>query len=282
MTAFAEQLRSDLTARRAKARGACRRHVEQHDATAERQAAQERLAAADRAGEVLLAEIFRPLVEDFGGVMESLRVLDDGQIAAEAGPPIASTSAARKPARRAGKSTRRKDPGRFLAADYRAFLADRAQRGLPPPSPANPTEEIADFTCFLAVQRQREQDAEAAVAPPQWRRLAYAARGTDDARRYEVRVVVAPTSTGTIELGCECLHGSVSDFRRDSAPALIELPRKRVADGCGCGRRKDTDRDAARQWCQNVLSQSAAAIMEATMGIEPGGIPAPDEVPVLT
>ena len=41
-------------------------------------------ATADAAGETLLAEIFRPLVADFRGVLESLGVLDGGQ-QAEAG-----------------------------------------------------------------------------------------------------------------------------------------------------------------------------------------------------
>jgi hypothetical protein len=72
-------------------------------------------------------------------------------------------------------------------------------------------------------------------------------------------------------LRCECLSGSLADFRRDSAPALIDIARKRVAA-------VNTDRDVARQWCQAALSQCAAAIMEATLGLARGGVPEPDEV----
>jgi hypothetical protein len=276
MTAFAEQLRSDLTARQTKARGARERKGDSRDAAvlgqaaAERQAAEERLTRADRAGQTLLAEIFRPLVEDFKGVMESLGVLDSGALACEAGPALPSGSGKKK--RVKGKT----HPARPLATNYRAFLADHAVRGLPPPSPDNPTKEMAEFSRFLAGQQQSKSEAEATQIVPQWRRLAYRAHGTDDGKHYEIRLVAAPTTTGPntgglVELWCDCLSGSASDFRRDSAPALIELPRKRASV-------QSTDHDAARQWCQNVLSQSAAAIMEATMGVfvlKPGGVPEP-------
>ena len=289
MTAFADQLRSDLAARKSNARGAPGRQVEPCDAAAAR------LAEADRAADNLLAEIFRPLVDDFRGVLESLGVLDDGALVAEEGPrsPTAAVGRAAGGSGRKNKKTRR--PDRQIAADYRAFLADRAARGLPPPSPGNPTEEMAEFHRFMAAARQREAAAGAADAVPQWRRLAYRAGGVGSVggagkgRRYEVRIAVslagsskagseeqgvaacsllaAPRSL-LLELRCECLSGSLSDFRRDSAPALIELPRKRVASGAHAAY-KNTDVNAARQWCQGVLGQSAAAIMEAEMGIDP-------------
>jgi hypothetical protein len=139
---------------------------------------------------------------------------------------------------------------------------------------------MAQFNRFLAAQRQREAAARAADLVPAWRRLAYRAGGVGSAggagkgKRYEVRVVVSPCTAGpatkapttiepsALELRCECLHGSLSDFRRDSAPALIELPCKRVAAAAA-------DRDAARQWCARVLSRSAEARLAANLG--PGG-----------
>ena len=213
--------------------------------------------------------------------MESLDVLQEGRIEQGAGSREQG----------AGSGTRR--PLQAPCSPLRAFTPPRSPDGgrvprLPrrsrparasPPAADDPKEEIADFTRFLARQQQQQEAEAASNVPheiPQWRRLAYRACGTDDGRRYEVRVVVAPTSpapatTGAIELRCECLHGSVSDFVRDTAPHLIELPRKRVAV-------ERTDRDAARQWCQNVLSQSAAAIMEADLGVDP--TPAPDCTPL--
>jgi len=287
MTPFADELRQKLVAKTVKPRAGEVPQVGEQEAAVANQKAYQRLAEADAAALSLVAEIFRPLADDFRGVLESLGVLDDGAIAAEAGPALAlaanNVSAGKKRGPSAGRQTKgRSRPGRMLAADYRAFLADRAGRGLPPPSPADPAGEMAAFSRFMAAARQREAAAEAADAVPQWRRLAYRAGGVENAKRYEVRVVVspcttAPATTGTIELWCECLAGSLSEFRRDSAAPLIELPRKRVAavgaDAC-----------AARQWCQNVLSQCAAAIMEAEMGIDPApaapATPAPVCAPV--
>jgi hypothetical protein len=274
MTPFADELRQKLALKTVRPRAG----VVPQDGEQEAAAAYERLAKADAAAQALVAEIFRPLVDDFRGVMESLGALDDGLIAAEAGPALAlakkNISAGKNPrATSGGRQTKGKSrPGRLLAADYRAFLADRAARGLPPPSPADPAGEIAQFNRFMADERQRAEAAEPNTKIPAWRRLAYRAAGVENGKRYEVRVVVspctaAPTATGTmepstLELRCECLHGSLSDFRRDSAPALIELPRKRVAAA-------GADRDAARQWCARVLSRSAEALMAANLG--PGG-----------
>ena len=166
MTTFADELRQKLAAKTARPRAEDVPQNGERDAAA---AYERRLREADAAGERLLAEIFRPLVADFRGVLESLGVLDDGLIAAEAGgqrPAGGGTG---------GNKTRR--PDRQIAADYRAFLADRAARGLPPPSPADPAGEMAEFHRFMAAARQREAAAGAADAVPQWRRLAYRAGG---------------------------------------------------------------------------------------------------------
>ena len=78
--------------------------------------------------------------------------------------------------------------------------------------------------------------------------------------------------------GASSLSGSLSDFRRDSAPALDRAsPQRCVASGAHAAY-KNTDVNAARQWCQGVLGQSAAAIMEAEMGIDPAPAPGPAAV----
>ena len=81
MTTFADEWRQKLVAKTARPRAEDVPQNGERDAAA---AYERRLRAADAAGETLLAEIFRPLVADFRGVLESLGVLDDGQ-QAEAG-----------------------------------------------------------------------------------------------------------------------------------------------------------------------------------------------------
>ncbi len=126
---------------------------------------------------------------------------------------------------------------------------------------------MAAFDAYVAGVRRREAAAFAAGVPA-WRRVVYRCRG-EERRRYEIRVSAAATRTGAIELACECLTGSVSDFRRDAARAVIELPRARLAAD-------DAAPAAARQWCQSVLGQCAAAIMEAEAGVDPAlAAPAP-------
>ncbi len=85
--------------------------------------------------------------------------------------------------------------------------------------------------------------------------------------------MAAAGEDGRVELSAQCLRGAACDFRRDTPPALVELPRKTIAaDG--------TDADVARRWCARVLSRCAEALMEASFDGGSSVSAAPASAPV--
>ncbi len=115
-------------------------------------------------------------------------------------------------------------------------------------------------------------------------RLIYTARGTAAGRPlYEIRLTadlgrsdlgrselggtgLGQTSAGgmaielPLELTAECLHGAPPSYLRQSPPQpLVELPRQSLLATA-------IDAEAARQWCEEILKQCAAAITQAVFG----------------
>ena len=226
---------------------------------------------ADATAETVLRDVLRPLVDDFRAVLVGEGVLREARLVSETATE--SYTVKEKGKRGRAKSDAARRP---TVADFRRFLADRAERGLPE---LPPEQQPDDFERFLAEEHERQKEREAqereaqGLGPrrvPAWRRLVCRGVAADDAGSLvEVRVTATPCNTisdesenGKIEFRAEALRGAACDFRRDSASALVELPRLRVA-----GER--ADRDAARQWCARVLSRSAEALMAASVG--PGG-----------
>ncbi len=112
-------------------------------------------------------------------------------------------------------------------------------------------------------------------------RLIYAARGTAAGQRlYEVRLAArvgrlaadlshTAASELPLELTAECVHDGPPGFRpQPSRQPLAELPRKTL-------RATAIDRESARQWCEEVLKQSAEALMEANFCPLPACVHAP-------
>ena len=244
--------------------------------------ARQRIEQADATAETLLRDVLRPLVDDFRAVLVGEGVLREARLVSETAD-----------VKETGKRGRAKSDAarRPTVADFRRFLADRTERGLPE---LPPEQQPDDFERFLAEEHERQKEREAqereaqGLGPrrvPAWRRLVCRGVAADDAGLLvEVRVTAAPcnnisgeSENGKIEFRAEALRGAACDFRRDSAPALVELPRLRVA-----GER--ADRDAARQWCARVLSRCAEALMEANFdgdsSVSEARVHAPDCAPL--
>ncbi len=111
---------------------------------------------------------------------------------------------------------------RPTVADFRRFLADRTERGLPE---LPPEQQPDDFERFLAEEHERQKEREAqereaqGLGPrrvPAWRRLVCRGVAADDAGSLvEVRVTAAPCNNisgenenGKIEFRAEALRGA--------------------------------------------------------------------------
>jgi hypothetical protein len=252
MSAFRDQLRAKISRLDTRARDAARAAEDQCHAR------RERLAEADATAEAILNNVFLPLVDDFRAVVEGEGLLRDGCLLCE----TADTHGKRTRTRTTGV---RKNPARPTVADFRRFLADRSERGLPE---LPPEQQLDEFERFLVEEHERQRlAAELAARPvPAWRRLVWRA-ADDSGLLYEFRLVAAAGDEGRVELWAEALRGAACDFRRDAAALLVELPRKSIAaDG--------TDTDLARRWCARALSRSADALMAANLGpvgeVDPG------------
>ena len=260
MNAFAEELIQNIAQRQQAAGHAARRREERIE-TAER-----RIEDVDAAARDLLRDCLRPLAEAFQEALESQNVVEDGVLVEETAPEsLAAAQGGGSPGQ--GRKTGRKK--RATTGDFKRFLAERAAAGLPPLA-GEPLVQMAAFDRYVAGVRRREAAAVGAGVPA-WRRVVYRCRTQcspdpgGGRKRYEVRVSAAATRRAR-----SSLPASAS---RAASPTFAAT---RPKPSSSCRGADDAAPAAARQWCQSVLGQCAAAIMEAEAGVNPAlAAPAP-------